>query len=198
MKSKKIYAFLFLVLLGLNAVAQVPDRAEDISPLLIGETMVDATLTDVNGNTHQVLDIVADKPTLILTYRGGWCFFCNQHMAEIYEVKDDILDLGYQIVAISTDSPENLKDSIEVKNYGYQLYSDSGDFMTSVGTAFQASGRGQEYLADWATRDDLMPVPSVFVLNKEGLIVFEYINPDFRTRISADLLVAALNNIEIE
>ena len=199
MKTKTFYTILLFVFIGLNAIAQVPEKAEDISPLLIGESMVAADLVDVNGNTRQVLDVLKDKPTLILVYRGGWCFFCNQHMAEIYEVKDEILDLGYQILAISTDTPENLKDSIEVKNYGYQLFSDTnGDFSKSMGIAFQASGRAQEFLAEWSATDDLLPVPSVFVTNKEGLILFEYINPDFRTRISANLLVAALSHLNIE
>ncbi|WP_018631130.1 hypothetical protein [Niabella aurantiaca] len=37
----------------------------------------------------------------------------------------------------------------------------------------------------------LLPVPSVFILDRKGVIRFEYINPDFKQRISAPLLLAA-------
>jgi peroxiredoxin len=44
--------------------------------------------------------------------------------------------------------------------------------------------------------DLLLPVPSVFILDKMGTIQFEYINPDFKQRLSADLLLAAAYSIQ--
>jgi len=34
----------------------------------------------------------------------------------------------------------------------------------------------------------LLPVPSVFILDKTGIIHFEYINPDFKQRLSPEKL----------
>jgi hypothetical protein len=38
----------------------------------------------------------------------------------------------------------------------------------------------------------MLPVPAVFMLGgTKGLIEFEYVNPDYRVRMSPDLLLAA-------
>lgn len=37
----------------------------------------------------------------------------------------------------------------------------------------------------------LLPVPSVFIVDTEGAILFEYVNPDYRVRIDSETLLAA-------
>ena len=46
--------------------------------------------------------------------------------------------------------------------------------------------------------DLLLPVPSVFIVDQAGIIQFEYINPDFKQRLSAALLLAAARSIQAE
>ena len=36
-----------------------------------------------------------------------------------------------------------------------------------------------------------LPVPSVFVLDQDGVIQFHYVNPDYRVRIDPDVILAA-------
>ena len=35
----------------------------------------------------------------------------------------------------------------------------------------------------------LLPVPSVFIVNKKGMILFEYVNPDYKVRLEAKTLM---------
>ena len=37
----------------------------------------------------------------------------------------------------------------------------------------------------------LLPVPSVFIVGKDGLIKFTYVNPDYKVRVAPDVLLAA-------
>jgi hypothetical protein len=37
----------------------------------------------------------------------------------------------------------------------------------------------------------MLPVPAVFLIATNGLIQFQYANPDYRQRLNPDLLVAA-------
>jgi len=80
-----------------------PLNAEDICPLLIGEILPKATLQDAEGKTVALETIIKIKPTVLVFYRGGWCPFCNMQLSSLVEIEKDILDLGYQIVAISPD-----------------------------------------------------------------------------------------------
>ena len=37
----------------------------------------------------------------------------------------------------------------------------------------------------------LLPVPAVFVIDPEGVIDFQYVNPDYRARLDPNVLLAA-------
>ena len=53
-------------------VAAVPDNAGDICPVLIGESLPKMVLTTVDGGQFDVNAAVAEKPAVIIFYRGGW------------------------------------------------------------------------------------------------------------------------------
>jgi hypothetical protein len=38
----------------------------------------------------------------------------------------------------------------------------------------------------------LLPAPAVYLSNNEGIIEFQYVNPDYRQRIDKDVLLAAV------
>ena len=186
------------VLSTLSVSAQIAEKAEDISPLLIGETVPDAILKSSDSSDQTFLGLISDKPTVVLFYRGGWCPYCNAHLSDIQEAESEILELGYQIIAISPDSPENLKASDEKNELNYQLYSDAtGELTKAMGIAFEVQEKRKQRLFDKSggLNDGFLPVPSVFVLDKKGQIQFEYINPSYKTRMSSSLLLAVLKNL---
>lgn len=199
LKKHLFITLIIAAMVQVTSFAQIPDKAEDISPLLYGEKIPDGVLTTPNGENHKVSGILEEKPTVLLIYRGGWCPYCNAHLAEIQKAESDILTLGYQLIAISPDSPENLKTTDEKHRLKYSLYSDTnGDFIKDLGLAFQAP---EKYSAMLSKRSNgknkgFLPVPAVFVVDTSGTILFEYINPDYSTRISAGLLLAVLNELK--
>jgi len=165
---------------------------------LIGENIPEAILTAPDGTTHSLLSIISEKPTIILFYRGGWCPYCNKHLSDIVKVENDIFELGYQIIAISPDSPENLQQTTEKDTLNYSLYSDgNGTIAREFGIAFKAPEKYSDKLAKSSNglNTGFLPGSSVFVLDKSGKILFEYINPDYKTRLKSGLLIAVLKNL---
>lgn len=166
--------------------------------MLIGETIPDVLVKAPDGIDHTILSILSRKPTVILFYRGGWCPYCNAHLSEIRNAEDEIIKSGYQIIAISPDSPENLVVTSEKNDLNYFLYSDAdGTFSKAMGIAFEARERNLEKLLRYSdgSNTGFLPVPSVFITDPSGLILFEYINPNYKTRMSARLLIAVLQNL---
>ncbi len=181
--------------------AQLPGRAEDIAPLLYGETIPDSSLISTDGSIIKLSAVLAGKPAVLIFYRGGWCPYCNTQLANMQGAETEIVNLGYRIVAVSPDSPESLKTTGDKQNLAYSLYSDPGGaLMTAAGIAFSAPERYAERLKNYSdgTNPGVLPVPSVFVVDKTGKIFFEYINPDYRTRLSAGLLLAVLKELTVE
>ncbi|HVS65033.1 MAG TPA: hypothetical protein VMT85_16185 [Thermoanaerobaculia bacterium] len=50
----------------------LPERAEDIRPLLIGAEVPSVEVRTLDGDAVDLRDIVRRKPTILLFYRGGW------------------------------------------------------------------------------------------------------------------------------
>jgi peroxiredoxin len=176
----------------------LPAQATDISPLLIGEKTPNILLRDFRGGSDSLTHVLAKKPTVLIFYRGGWCPYCNTQLAELQSQEADIIRLGYQIVAISPDSPENLAGTVTKHDLNYQLYSDSKmELASAFGIAFQMPDNYRDRLSKWSggLNTGLLPVPSVFVLNQQGEILFEYINPDYKKRIKGALLLAVLESL---
>ncbi len=184
-----------------NINAQIPEKAEDISPLLIGETLPKVSFQDAKGDFIHLRTLLEEKPTVLVLYRGGWCPYCNLQLSGLAEIEEDVLALGYQIVAISPDDFNNLQTTEEKDNLKYKLLSDpNGKFIQEIGVAFSTPERLKGYIATKGQKGEttaVMPVPTVMIVNKEGVIQFEYINPNYKERISGEMLLAVLKTIKI-
>lgn len=199
-KIKKLGLVLFLVACISNINAQIPEKAEDISPLLIGEKISNAKLQDANGEIVGLKDFIAEKPTVLVFYRGCWCPYCNLQLSGLVSIEKQILDLGYQIVAISPDDFQNLKNTEEKAKLNYTLLSDkNGKFIQEIGIAFKTSLMVKGYIATKGQKgetSEVIPVPTVMILDTDGAILFEYISPNYKQRISEEMLLAVLKTIK--
>lgn len=177
----------------------IPQKPEDISPLLIGEKIPMVSLLDANGKSFNLNASITEKPTILIFYRGGWCPYCSKQLSGLQDIAPDLEKTGYQIIAISTDQPEGLKQSAMKEKLSYTLLSDSDmEASKQFGIAFKAPKAYWEMLPKTTGGKDtdlLLPVPSVFILDQKGVIQFEYINPDFKQRLNPELLKSVAQNI---
>jgi peroxiredoxin len=176
-------------------IAGVPLMPEDISPLLVGEQIPVLQLVNSSDENFDLNKSVSETPTILVFYRGGWCPYCSKQLSELQQVEKDLIQMGYQIIAISTDSPENLSKTMDKEELSYTLLSDADlNAAKRFGIAFKSPKGYDEFLPEASggkNVDKLLPVPSVFILNKKGNILFEYINPNITQRLSGRLLKAA-------
>jgi len=192
--------FISLVFIGCTNQLSIPLVAEDISPILIGETLPNANFQNPEGNYVQLKALLEEKPTVLVFYRGGWCPYCNVQLSGLVEIEEDVLELGYQIVAISPDDYKNLQSTIENNSTKYKLLSDpNGKFIKEIGIAFKTSSSLKEYITGKGQKGEtspVMPAPTVMIVDKKGVIKFEYINPNYKERISGEMLLSVLKTIK--
>jgi peroxiredoxin len=198
--KKLLFIFLAAITItAANAQDAMPKSATDIAPLLIGEKIPNITLKSSANTDVQLVDLLKKKKSVLVFYRGGWCPFCNMHLQALAEAEKQILDQGFQIIAISPDAPANLKITEEKDKVKYTLLSDSkAELIKAVGIAFEAPENYKSVINVHSNgvNTNFLPVPSVFVVNTENEILFEYVSPDFKHRISAELLVSVLKNLK--
>ncbi|MCB1214380.1 MAG: redoxin domain-containing protein, partial [Deltaproteobacteria bacterium] len=109
-------------------------------------------------------------------------------------------------LAISPDKPEKIAASKKANKQGYELYSDSGaDAMKAFGVAFKLDEEtvklykenyGIDIEADSGQNHHLLPVPSVFIINQAGKIVYVHSNPDYKVRLSAEEILNAIKKLK--
>lgn len=197
MKNRWILVLLTLVLgtAGFRPTADLPTKPEDISPVLIGEAIpANQSLINLEGKPVSLNELVGRKPTILIFYRGGWCPYCNLQLADLQTIEGNLKDLGYQVVAISPDRVEELQKTVTKNTLSYALLSDKGLAVAQqFGLVYRVADPRYQTLLEKATGqvDHLLPVPAVFVLNTKGVIEFEYINPNYKERLHATLLLTA-------
>jgi peroxiredoxin len=190
---KRNLFFAALALVGF-ATAQVASTPTEICPLLIGEKIPSATLLSVDGKPVSTESLFS-RPTVLVFYRGGWCPYCNKHLAALGAMETDMLNMGYQLVAVSPDAPEALRSTISKGKLTYQLLSDKeGAFTQAMGLAFKAPANYGDLLKKSSDGGNpgILPVPAVYIVNTKSEVDFMYVNPDYKKRLGEGLLKAAL------
>lgn len=200
--SKSI--FLLIVIIVLTApflqAQNYAETADKVTPLLISSEIPDVSLKNIEGETVNLRSKVYEQPTVLVFYRGGWCPYCNRHLAELKQIEEDLYEIGYQILAISPDRPEKLKATLNENELDYTLLSDSPMNVTKAfGLAFKVDSKtverykslGIDLEADSGYDHHLLPAPAVYIVNTEGIVRFNYVNPNYRERINGDVLLSA-------
>lgn len=197
--KKIICLALFSIGLSGNAQNNLPKLATEIAPLLIGEKIPNVTLKSVENTDVNLTELISKKRTVLVFYRGGWCPYCNAHLAALAEAEKELLALGYQIIAISPDAPASLEVTDGKEKLNYLLLSDStGELSKAVGIAFQAPENYKTTIAKGSDgiNNSFLPVPALFILNVNAEIEFEHISPNFKNRVSNDLLIAVAKSLK--
>jgi len=203
--TKSAYLLLLIAILYTNVdAASVPAYAHNINPVEVGSNVPDATVKRSDGTSVALKNLIENKPSVLVFYRGGWCPYCNMQLSALAMSEVQIEAEGYQILAFSPDSPDKLKAAMEKNDYNYQLFSDADlNAAKAFGIAFQVDDQTYQRLLkhdidlEKASGKDhhLLPVPAVFIIDSKSMIAFRYFNPDYRQRLSKEALLEAIQGL---
>lgn len=202
--TKPFFRLAFAIMLAAAAATanaderHVSDSAADAKPLEVGQSTPNARLLTADSKEIALRDVTAGKPTVIVFFRGAWCPFCTRHLASLSSVLPKLKERGYQVIAISPDTPEAMKKIEGPADVAY--YSDPLiEAASRYGLAFRLDEKTSQRYKGFGIKiqpidgiaGDILPVPAVFILNDKGEIVFAHANADYRKRLSADEILEA-------
>ncbi len=104
-----------------------------------------------------------------------------RQLGQLQSILPSLTEIGFQLIAVSADKPADAKKTIEQRGFTFPLLSDH----TMAGS--KAFGLAWEN----PRNKRVLPVPAVFILNRQGEIQFLYVNPDHRMRLDSRVLEAA-------
>ena len=184
----------------------IAEDANSVTPLLNGQVAPKTTLKMADGSPVSLQALTMQKPSIVLFYRGGWCPYCNEQLAQLKDIEKDLVDLGYQILAISPESPTRLQEQkLETELLVTLLSDDKLDTIREFGVGFYLDTMTELKYKTYGinlTKDDsgksVLPAPAIFMLDKKGKVLFSYVNPDYKVRPSADLVLAVAKTLKKE
>jgi peroxiredoxin len=166
----------------------------------VGSQAPVATLDSLDGSTVDLARLFATRPTILIFYRGGWCPFCNRHLAALADSELEFRKLGYQIVAISPDPVPVLDRTAGRQHLRYKLLSDR---QLKVSAGYQVAYRipaadEKDYRANGIDLphvpggpDFWLTIPTAFVIGRDGKVKFVFSNSDPSVTIAPAALIAA-------
>jgi len=88
--------------------------------------------------------------------------------------------------------PEELKKTITEDKINYTLLSDAdGDFIEALGVGYKVKSGLKKGIKSlfYKIKNDFLPVPSLFIVDENSTILYEYISSNYKERISTQTLL---------
>ena len=191
--------FFLLPLLFLHILLSAQDKPEG---LFINSKAPDFKAIDQYGNEIRLKDVLKDSQVVLVFYRGQWCPYCNKHLKKLEDSLQVIKSKGAILIAVTPEKPEFISKTIEKTKASYPLlYDKEMKIMKAYAVAFEVDertvSRYKNADIDLATANGqkdkvYLPIPAIYIINKEGSIVYRYFESDYRKRASVQEI---LNNL---
>lgn len=188
-------ALLFLIsFISLYGFAQ--DKPEG---LFINSKAPEFKAKDQTGKEIVLKDLRKKGRVVILFYRGNWCPYCNKELKNLQDSLQLITAKNAQVIAITPEANEGIAKTIEKTNASFPIIYDAD---AKIAKAYQVAFKVDEKTAkryksfdidllqiNHQKEQPLLPVPAVYIVDKEGSIIYRYFDADFRKRVTiADIL----------
>lgn len=155
-------------------------------------------LPDTAGQAVSLEKLLREGPVLLHFYRGAWCTYGEQSLADFGATYEQVAALGAQALAISPDRrtgqspslwpvPDLYDEGLRVaRSYGL-VYTLPERLQARYRELGYAPGEGCEWLA---------PLPAVYLLDRDGMVVLALLELDYRNRFNPEPLLHALRAIQ--
>lgn len=161
--------------------------------LFINSKAPDFKGKDQNGNVIALKDLRKKGTVVIIFYRGYWCPYCNKELQKLEDSLQLIKEKGAQLIAITPEKQEGIAKTIEKTKASYPIITDDElKIMKAYDVAYQVDGKtvarykmaSIDLAANNGQKADAvyLPIPAVYIINKQGEITYRYFDSDYRKR----------------
>lgn len=193
--KKPILLFSLLLCMFFVTAQQKPEG------LFIASKAPDFKTKDQNGNDIRLKDLLKKGKVILVFYRGQWCPYCNRELSRLQDSLQFILDKGASLIAVSPEKPESVVKTVEKTKAAYPVIHDEGlkimkaydvayDLEENILTRYRNAGLDVE--KNNGSNGKALPVPAVFIIDKEGTVIYRFFETDYKKRPS---VLELLNNL---
>lgn len=188
-----------------DVIEQAKTFQQGNDAIKVGQKGPGFELPDVEGQSVS-LDTLLEKGPLVLTfYRGSWCPYCNLQLRALQARLGDIHALGATLVAVSPQVPDGSMTRDEISDMDFVVLSDQD---ARVASQYGIAWEVPEFLVEHMRVDrnleletinngngSVLPIPATFVLDRDGVVAWRYVDVDYRTRSEPNDIIEALQKL---
>ncbi|HEX2630946.1 MAG TPA: peroxiredoxin-like family protein [Chitinophagaceae bacterium] len=181
-----------LLLSALVLTVQLAFSQEQPEGLFINSKAPDFKGKDQHGQEVRLKDQLKKGKVVLVFYRGHWCPYCNKQLQRLSDSLSLITEKGATVIAVTPEKPGKQDSTGNDKTINYSILYDEGlkimksydvDFevQENILTRYRNSGIDLEKIngnKDWKW----LPVPAVYIIDKESNITYRYFNTDYKKR----------------
>lgn len=188
-----------------RSIRDLLDHGVPSDTIKVGDRLESFTLDDPTGAPVSLDQILETGPAVIVFYRGGWCPYCNLALRTYqHELLPQLGHFRAQLVAVSPQTPDESLSTVEKAALEFTVLSDPDSRLAQrIGIAFQQADEvlaAQRELgldlahvnAEGSTR---LPRPTVLIVDRDGVVRFVDVQPDYTERTEVADIVAALTDL---
>jgi len=167
--------------------------------LKAGDKAPDFTGYDQKGKQVELKKLLEKGPVVLFFYRGKWCPVCSRYLNHYQDSLNIIIDQGFNVVAITPESIENVEQTVAVHNISFTvIYDCQENIMKDYDVMFNVTKAYQDKILSSLSTDIAknngrdaarLPVPATYIINKEGIIVAVQFDPNYQNRASVKWII---------
>lgn len=136
----------------------------------VGSQAPDFSLADAQNNKVSLGGYKNKQAVMLLFYRGDWCPYCVDQLTDYQTLLPELEKYNIQLVAISPDKLASVENTQRKFGQSYVFLSDKDLKVT------RQYGIGNQ---------KNLPHPALFLINKQGKLVWYYASKDHEARPSS-------------
>jgi peroxiredoxin len=163
-------------------------------------------LRDYRGQQVSLQELCSTGPAIVHFYRGSWCTYCQNSLADLTESHDNIRAAGARVVAIAPPPSSRFLAAAQVEAtlLPFPTLIDQGmKVAVAYGVAYSLPvqlrpiylERGYAPPHNPRAGDWLVPIPATYLVGTDGLIVLGAVDVDYRNPLHCEQLVTAVKGM---
>jgi peroxiredoxin len=192
-KVKKAYMKKILLLISVltSIISFAQEKPEG---LFINSKAPEFKIKDQSGVEVSLKDLRKKGPVVLVFYRGNWCPYCNKELKNLQDSLSLLTDKKAQVVAITPEAAAGITETVKKTGAVFPiLFDKDAKVAKAYQVAFEVDEKTTTRYKSFGTDllkineqkgSPVLPVPAVYIINKDGAITYRYFNEDYRKRPS--------------
>jgi peroxiredoxin len=170
----------------------------------LGSKFPSVALPNHLGQYRDVADLYQSGPLVISFNRGSWCPYCVHELESWRDNLSALVGAGGTLVVIAGEVSGRGEALAEIFNNKVEILCDvEHGAALSLGLAFQAGDEllhrylecGLDLSDIYGTQSGILPIPATFVVDRQGIVRFAFVDPDFRVRAEPADVIAVVETL---